>query len=350
MPIIRFTSLGYRCSGRGYRQRNFEPPEDIECNRGYMGMSKNWKAWLLGTAIAAVSWATTPAHPGTINYIEGQASLGGRALSSSSAGDTSVNEGDVLSTANGRAEMLLTPGVFLRMGHNSAVRMVSPGLTDTRVEMLQGTAMVEATNLRKENHIRILDERASIDLLKNGLYQIDADRDTVAVFDGKATVTQDDRSIDVKSGRELNLNGPLQAEKFDKKGAEKTDDLYQWSKVRSDYIGQANVSIVSSGYAGSGWYWDPWWRTWGFAPVGGVFYSPFWGGFYSPWGYGGYGYGGYYGPTYIYRAPVVVRPGRGSIGGFRGGRSVPAFQGHSAGGFSGRSGGGMGMGRGGGHR
>jgi hypothetical protein len=275
-------------------------------------MSKSWKGWVLGLIISSAGWATSPAHPGTVNYIEGEASLGGRALSSASVGDVSVNAGDVMSTRNGRAEMLLTPGVFLRMGENSAVRMVSPGLTDTRVEVLHGTAMVEANNLRKENHIRVLDERASIDLLKNGLYRVDGDRDTVAVYDGKALVSEDGRSVEVKSGHEVNLNGPLHAVKFDKKDLERTDDLYQWSKVRSDYIGQANVSIVSAGYGGPGWYWDPWWRTWGFAPAGGLFYSPFWGSFYSPFGYG---YGPYYRPPYVYRPPVIVRPVPGRIGG-----------------------------------
>ena len=34
-----------------------------------------------------------------------------------------LNTGDVLDTAQGKAEILLTPGVFLRVGDNSEVRM-----------------------------------------------------------------------------------------------------------------------------------------------------------------------------------------------------------------------------------
>jgi len=87
--------------------------------------------------------------------------------------------------------MLLTPGVLLRLGPNSQVRMVSPNLTDTRVEVLRGTAMVEATDLHKENNIRVLDHGVTTILVKNGLYDFDADNpefvSTTAKSSSKAT-------------------------------------------------------------------------------------------------------------------------------------------------------------------
>src|SRR5438270_3764048 len=93
------------------------------------------------------------ARPGTINYAEGQVILDGSSVGAKQVGNSEVAPGHVLETQNGKAEMLLTPGVFLRLNDHSAVRMISPSLTDTRVEMLRGRAMVEAAQVKDENRI-----------------------------------------------------------------------------------------------------------------------------------------------------------------------------------------------------
>ena len=60
-----------------------------------------------------------PARPGTLNYIEGQASIEGRPLTPHSIGTTELEAGQYLATAKGKAEILLTPGVFLRVAEDS---------------------------------------------------------------------------------------------------------------------------------------------------------------------------------------------------------------------------------------
>ena len=85
---------------------------------------------------ATVSLATTlimsasaqnviSARPGTINYVEGQASLvshtGGEDLRARMASTISLGAGESLKTADGRAEVQLTPSIFLRVGQNSQV-------------------------------------------------------------------------------------------------------------------------------------------------------------------------------------------------------------------------------------
>src|SRR2546429_3861810 len=45
-----------------------------------------------------------------------------------------VKENWQLRTEEGRAEVLLTPGVFLRVSENSAIRMIANRLIDTRVD------------------------------------------------------------------------------------------------------------------------------------------------------------------------------------------------------------------------
>lgn len=67
-----------------------------------------------GMFLAAVStpvWADTPARPGTLNYIEGQAAMGGQSLDGKSVG-VELGEGQSITTLDGKVEILLTPGVF----------------------------------------------------------------------------------------------------------------------------------------------------------------------------------------------------------------------------------------------
>ena len=94
-----------------------------------------------------------PASPGTLNYVEGQASIEGRPISSSSVGNTTLQAGQVLATANGKAEVLLTPGIFVRLGDNSTVQMVSPDLTHTEIRLDQGRANVEVDQIYPQNTI-----------------------------------------------------------------------------------------------------------------------------------------------------------------------------------------------------
>ena len=108
----------------------------------------------MGLCVAAYG---AVARPGTINYVEGQVNFDGQEVATSSLGSMEVAPGHVLQTDHGKAEMLLTPGVFLRLGDNSAVRMVEPSLTDTRVDLLRGRAMLEVDLLQKENRLAVRD-------------------------------------------------------------------------------------------------------------------------------------------------------------------------------------------------
>src|ERR1700688_2897348 len=74
-------------------------------------------------------------HSGLIHFFEGAVYLGDQALESHLGKFPSVLPGTELRTAEGRAEVLLTPGVFLRLGERSTIRMVANDLADTQVEL-----------------------------------------------------------------------------------------------------------------------------------------------------------------------------------------------------------------------
>src|SRR6266403_1166327 len=89
----------------------------------------------LAAILCAPAWASNPgarqALPGTVNYVEGQASANGESLDSKSIGQITLQTGQSLNTEKGKAEILLTPGVFLRAGNETSVQLVSASLTDT---------------------------------------------------------------------------------------------------------------------------------------------------------------------------------------------------------------------------
>jgi len=113
-------------------------------------MFMKWKVLLVPMALAAMSsslLAARTALPGTLNYVEGQVSINGQTITAKDAGSAQMAPNQVVETGHGKTEMLLTPGVFLRVGDNSAVRMVSPNLADTSVELLHGEAAVEVLTM-----------------------------------------------------------------------------------------------------------------------------------------------------------------------------------------------------------
>lgn len=267
----------------------------------------------LGLLSAPAFGADTPQtgvmpQPGALNYVEGSAFLEGQQLSNKSVGDSQLNPGEVLTTNTGKAELLLTPGVFLRLDDNSAVRMISPSLTLTQVELLHGRAGVEVDEIHPENDLEIIDGGVVTQLVKNGYYEFDASNPTAMVFTGKAAVeVRPGKYKVVKDHHEFQLAPgpgakPLAKEKpasFNVKKAK--DDLYNWSSLRSEYLAEDNRQIGSD-YAGSedfdsGWYWDPYAMDYTFIGAE-PFWSPFGFGFYPPYYWSGGYFGGYYGGGY----------------------------------------------------
>jgi hypothetical protein len=278
-------------------------------------------------------------RPGTVNYIEGAAYLDGRPLMNQNVGNMALNPGDVLTTGAGKAEILLTPGIFLRMDGNSVVKMISPDLAQTQVELDRGRAGVEVDQIFPQNEVQIMDSGVTTQLMKPGYYEWDADRPEAMVFKGRAEVQVGDGKWEtVKDHHELALvadGAPAKTANFDARPA--NDQLYNWSSLRSQYLAEANNQIAGE-YAGvsgfyPGWYWDPY--MWDYTFLGwGPFNSPFGWGFY-PWG----GYGGFYGRGF-YGGHGVYGGGRAiASGGFHGGGGFGGGGFHGGGGFSGGGGG-----------
>lgn len=339
-------------------------------------------------ALVSPAWANpnparqmSPAQPGTVNYVEGQATLDGQPVDPNAVGSVQLQPGQMLATQNGRAEILLTPGVFVRMGGNGSLQMVSPNLANTEVRLGRGRALVEVDWIQKENRILVDVGPRQIELQEKGLYDFDADRNVARVFDGRAAVLDNGRDEHIQGGHQMTLTAAkLKAEGFDKKASE--DDLYRWSQLRASYLGEANVQLARTYYGGygwapepwigEGWYWDPWFSAYTWLPGDGLFWSPFGFGFYSPLfafraplfagGFGAHRFGPgyrpairaanvqYHGNGYVNNSQGFARSNGGFNGASRGGFSSASRGGFAGGGFRGGGGGGFHGGGGGGRR
>src|ERR1039458_7708357 len=113
---------------------------------------------LLAVAVAAAQG--TIARLGAVNFIEGQVALEGKPLASGALEGIAVGAGQTLSTEQGKAEVLLTPGAFLRLGDQTSIKMSSESTADTRVEILQGAALLEVVQLGGA-HLEVLDGQRS---------------------------------------------------------------------------------------------------------------------------------------------------------------------------------------------
>ncbi|MGB0012374.1 MAG: hypothetical protein WBQ03_12260 [Candidatus Sulfotelmatobacter sp.] len=386
-----------------------------------MKLLQGFGSLFLAALLSAPAWATTnwpsssnassnSAVPGTVNYVEGKVFIGDEPLNHDSIGKMVLEDGQTVSTQAGKVEVLLTPGVFLRVGTGSSVTMLADSLTNTELRLTQGHAMVEVDDIYPQNNLRMEEGDATARMVKPGLYDFNLRQDEARVFDGQAMVRDGDKNIKLKSGHELLVadNAPPKSESFKKKTYE-TGDLYNWSSLRSSYLAEANVDeanmMLDSGWGGwwgdpfwgagwgwggmgwGGWGWDPWFSAYTFMPWGGIAYSPFGWGFYSPglvgrapfygghfyhtfnasnvraWGPGqhyatakGYSHGLYTGAGAtrgaFHSGPTMARAG-GFGGGFRGGSGFHGGGFHGGGfhggGFSGGGFHGGGGGFGGGH-
>lgn len=257
---------------------------------------------LLSSGLAASAQTVISAHSGVLHLIEGSVSIDGKPLVQKYGTFPDWKEKSELRTEAGRAEVLLTPGVFLRVGENSAVRMIDNRLSATRIELLSGEAVVESDDPMKENAVTLVYGDYEIQVRKNSVFTVQAQPAQLRVYNGEAAVVYQGDLVTAKAGHLLPFSAALAMEKFDNKEG---DELTRWSRRRSEYVSAANVSSAKSlkdsgsSWSSNGWYYNPFYSMYTYVPGGGMYTNPYGFGLYSPYSvysYLPYGYGGgYYG-------------------------------------------------------
>ena len=214
-------------------------------------------AVILATLILAVLSATNApaqtvvsAQSGMINYTEGQVLVNNRDIEVTSSRFPQLRLEEVLSTKEGRAEVLLNPGSFLRVGENSSVRLASSSLTRPSVEVLSGSVVLEVAAEGKDELVTLTWKDVVLSLAKHGVFRLDTDPAVLRVFDGEVSVSSAGHQVTVGKGKMLPFNGTWASVRFD---AEQTDSLDRWSGRRAGYLAMANPTAVGmpGGYRGS---------------------------------------------------------------------------------------------------
>jgi hypothetical protein len=289
---------------------------------------------MIRPASIAISLLTLPVfaqqvisvRSGLIHYAEGDILVNGQPHKIETSKFPMVQEGQTLATASGgRVEVLLTPGVFMRLSENSSMKMLTSSLSNAKVELLSGAALIEVAELHKEHRVAVKLRDSETSVLKPGLYLFDATLGSLRVFDGKAQMASAGGMLTLGRGREARLGSDqITPVKFNRK---KTDGLYEWSLVRSNTLATATVSAASDlrrlGYQGSmgGWAWCPSLGLFTFLPYSGYIRSPFGWHYYSPGG------------LWRYYADQDAR--RQASQGYGGGRADSPWGGFGDGGFRG---------------
>lgn len=311
-------------------------------------------ALLISTALILCCWIATQAQnrekfvisakAGGINAITGDATVHPRGESEwhqlSITDD--LDSGDRVRTAfDGRVEILLNPGSYLRLGGNSEVELLNNSLENLEVRLLRGTAIVEATGADGlELNIGISTPHTRLAIVRQGLYRLNVvPEDATELIVRKGRVVLSD-SQKVKGGNKVIFNATnvlvAKLTKEEKKTKDK-EEVDVWSKERAETLAKANRRIsermLNSAFASfidtdpfsrgrlGFWFYNTHARCYTFLP------------FHYGWGSP---YGNSYSTSVYYYPPTNSYPRGGGSNGNSGGGSYPSGNGgggnHSGGG------------------
>jgi hypothetical protein len=191
-------------------------------------------------SVPASGQAIISAHSGLVYFSEGSVFLDGQQIKRRYGRFAEIREASVLSTENGRAEVLLTPSVFLRTGDNTVIRMISSSLSDTRVELLKGSVIAESTDMLPDNSVTLIYGDWQIRLPKKGTYRVDSDPPRVTVYSGDAEVFSNGTTVVVNEACSYSFSTAVASEGL----TNVADALDRWAKERHDSISAAEAAVA----------------------------------------------------------------------------------------------------------
>lgn len=217
--------------------------------------------------------------------------------------------GDVVKTGlDGRVEILLNPGSYMRVAENSEFELTSNSLDNLEVRLIRGTAIVEATGAEDtELLINITTPHAKMAIVRRGLYRVNVvPGDVTEVIVRKGRVLLSDPEAKIKAGQKLVFSGnSYSVAKLTDADKKEIDNFDLWSKERAQMVAKANQQITSrdrrmlranfsddwlwrfSPRIGGFWFYDSVFSCYTFLPFYAGWGSPY-GGSYSRSFYSGY--------------------------------------------------------------
>jgi FecR protein len=187
------------------------------------------------------------ARSGLVNFFEGVVFLDGQPLERKPGMFARLREGSTLGTQSGRAEVLLTPDTYLRIGEDSSIRMVSGDIDDTQVELLSGSAILDSSQAPDGEFVNVIFKNTTIRILKPGNYRLDAETAQLRVYAGEAEVVRDNDAgkgnpVKIEASQLMPLDGAPVVKRFTP-GSDGLLDI--WSEERGSLISSNMASSQS---------------------------------------------------------------------------------------------------------
>jgi hypothetical protein len=167
---------------------------------------------------------------GILQSIKGEVYLEGKRLKLPQNGHVQMQNGQLLTTKQGYAEVLLSPSAYLRLGEDSCVRMDDTQLSKTQIALEQGSALIEVVQEIEGTRITFAIAASVVDIKRAGLYRLYALPGELRVYRGEAVVVKQGKTALAKSGRVVHFARGLAVHKFD---ADVADSLHNWAAQRS---------------------------------------------------------------------------------------------------------------------
>jgi hypothetical protein len=179
-------------------------------------------------------------HSGLVYFFEGTVFIGDQQLEQRFGKFPDIGEGRDLRTERGRAEVLLTLGTVLRLDENSGIRMISDRLSDTRIEFLSGSAILESNAGSMDTSASLIYKTWVVKIPGRGVYQIDSEPPQLRVYEGEVEVSTEGKKepLIVRDHEVLPLSPALVAKPAT---PEEVDDFKTWAMNRSQAIAGENA-------------------------------------------------------------------------------------------------------------
>jgi hypothetical protein len=158
-----------------------------------------------------------------------------------------LEAGDLVKTGvDGRVEMLLNPGSYLRVGENSEFELADNSLENLELRLIKGTAIVEVTGADDEElFIGITTPHTRMSIVRRGLYRVSVvPGDNTELIVRKGRVMLEGSHTKVNGGNKVvfSSNSFLVA-KLKDADKKQLDALDGWSKNRAQALAKENNRI-----------------------------------------------------------------------------------------------------------
>lgn len=232
------------------------------------------------------------AKAGGVNLVTGEVTVARSGGASGRLLTSDILEvGDKVTTGmDGKAEIMLNPGSFARIGGNASFHFANTNLDNLLLNLESGSMILEVY-AGDDFKVFVRTPNALLDITRSGVFRIDA----LADGGGKLSVVKGSTvfglsRVNVKTGYAVTVLGTKGTmAKFDRNAA---DDLDNWSKLRGKEAAKANAklqrkalngSLLSAFNQGSWnmygslglWVFNPGRSSWFFLPFGSGWRSPY---------------------------------------------------------------------------